>query len=70
MPAVLNAANEVAVQAFLDGKIGLSDIAAVNESVMNEHTASPVDRLETVLSADDEARRSAIMKVDNRAAAA
>jgi 1-deoxy-D-xylulose-5-phosphate reductoisomerase len=70
MPAVLNAANEVAVQAFLDGKIGLSDIAAVNESVMNEHTASPVDTLETVLAADGWARRSAILKVESQAAAA
>jgi 1-deoxy-D-xylulose-5-phosphate reductoisomerase len=70
MPAVLNAANEVAVQAFLDGKIGLSDIPAVNESVMNEHTASPVDTLETVLAADGWARRSAILKVESQAAAA
>ena len=35
MPAVLNAANEIAVQAFLDGKIRLSEIAEINKSVMN-----------------------------------
>lgn len=70
MPAALNAANETAVQAFLDGKIGLSDIAAVNESVMGEHTVSPADSLETVLAADAWARGRAIMKVEKQAASA
>ena len=70
MPAVLNAANEVSVRAFLDGKIGLLDIPSVNESVMDEHASIPVDKLETVLAADNWARRRAIMMVENRAAAA
>ena len=69
MPAVLNAANEVAVQAFLDGKIRLSDIAAVNESVMTEHESSPADSLETILAADGWARSRAIMKIERSAAA-
>ena len=70
MPTVLNAANEIAVQAFLDGRIGLGEIAAVNEAVMDEHSVTVVDTLETVLSTDDWARRRAIMRVENRAAAA
>ena len=37
MPAALNAANEIAVQAFLDGKIKLSEIAQINETVMQAH---------------------------------
>ena len=35
MPAVLNAANEIAVKAFLDGKTGLSDVPKIIENVMN-----------------------------------
>jgi 1-deoxy-D-xylulose-5-phosphate reductoisomerase len=39
-PCVLNAANEVSVGAFLDGKIGFGDIARVNESVLDRLGAS------------------------------
>jgi 1-deoxy-D-xylulose-5-phosphate reductoisomerase len=59
MPTVLNAANEVAVKAFLDGKIKLSDIARVNEQVMTGHDPRPVSDLETVLEADKSARAMA-----------
>ncbi len=69
MPATLNAANEIAVQAFLDGKIRLSDIARINEAVMNEHEASEVKNLETVLNADENARKKAIMKLEKTASA-
>jgi len=69
MPTVLNAANEVAVRAFLDGKIGLADIAAVNEFVMKEHSPSAADSLEAVLAADEWARSRAIMKIERSAAA-
>ncbi len=65
MPATLNAANEVAVQAFLDNKIRLSDIPKIIESVMNEHETQKVADLETVLSADKAARKQAIMKLEN-----
>ena len=57
MPAVLNAANEIAVQAFLDGKIGLSEIPQINRSVMNEHESQAAASLEIVLQADNWARR-------------
>lgn len=68
-PAALNAANEIAVQAFLDGKIALSDIAKVNESVMNEHENQAASTLENILAADDWARSRAIMKIERPASA-
>lgn len=68
-PTVLNAANEVAVQAFLDGKIGFSDIAQINDSVMSEHERSSVSTLENVLAADNWARSRAIMMLGKGAVA-
>lgn len=58
-PAVLNAANEVAVAAFLAGSIRLPAIAACVEHVLAEHRPRPADRLETVLEADAWAREEA-----------
>jgi 1-deoxy-D-xylulose-5-phosphate reductoisomerase len=55
-PAVLNAANEVAVAAFLERKIGFLDIAGIVESVMLRLAAPPVDDLAAVLALDAEAR--------------
>ncbi len=60
MPAALNAANEIAVQAFLDNKIRLSDIPRIIEAVMNEHTAQPASSLEIVLETDAFARARAV----------
>jgi 1-deoxy-D-xylulose-5-phosphate reductoisomerase len=60
MPAVLNAANETAVRAFLDGRIKLSEIAEINTSMMREHTSSAAADLETVLAVDAETRRKVI----------
>lgn len=59
MPAVLNAANEISVQAFLDGKIRLSDIPRINEAVMKAYQKQEVVSLEVVLAADSEARQKA-----------
>ena len=64
MPAALNAANEIAVEAFLDGKIRLSDIPKIIESVMSEHQTQPVTNLETVLQGDRQARREALEKME------
>jgi len=50
--AILNAANEIAVQAFLDGNIAFSDIANIIEYALSHVTAKAVDDLETVLTAD------------------
>ncbi len=69
MPAVLNAANEIAVKAFLDGKIRISEIAAVNETVMKAHGTAPADTLDAVLSADEWARSRAIITIEGSAAA-
>ncbi|CAN5458190.1 MAG: 1-deoxy-D-xylulose-5-phosphate reductoisomerase [Pyrinomonadaceae bacterium] len=69
MPAALNAANEVAVQAFLDGKIRLSEIPKVNSAVMNEHAAVSAASLEIVLEADAWARKRAIIKLAKSASA-
>jgi 1-deoxy-D-xylulose-5-phosphate reductoisomerase len=59
MPAVLNAANEIAVQAFLDDRIGLLEIAQVNAGVMQAHKVEPLVDLHDVLRADKWARAAA-----------
>ena len=59
MPATLNAANEIAVQAFLDGKIKLSEIARINVAVMDSHIPSLAADLEAILEADRSSRRAA-----------
>lgn len=64
LPATLNAANETAVSAFLDGSIRLSDIPKIIESVMNKHETQEASSLEIVLSADREAREQAKMVID------
>ncbi|MEA2507309.1 MAG: 1-deoxy-D-xylulose-5-phosphate reductoisomerase [Actinomycetota bacterium] len=58
-PAVLNAANEVAVHSFLDGGISFEDIPAVVEKVLEAHVAFGVDELDAVIEADGWARRRA-----------
>jgi 1-deoxy-D-xylulose-5-phosphate reductoisomerase len=58
-PAVFNAANEVAVAAFLDGRIPFGRIAPVIEVVLNAHVAVPADSLQAVHHADRWARRRA-----------
>jgi 1-deoxy-D-xylulose-5-phosphate reductoisomerase len=61
MPAVLNAANEVAVQAFLDGKCRFGAIAATVRSVMEqwEGRNTGLESIEQSIAADREARRLA-----------
>jgi 1-deoxy-D-xylulose-5-phosphate reductoisomerase len=58
-PAVLNAANEVAVERFLSGAIRFPDIAAVVERVLSQVPTEPVRALEQVLDADRRARTAA-----------
>lgn len=58
-PAVLNAANEVAVASFLAGQIRFSAIAALNRQVLDAHVPRPVTDLETLLEADRWARAQA-----------
>ncbi|MGV8072986.1 MAG: 1-deoxy-D-xylulose-5-phosphate reductoisomerase [Syntrophobacteraceae bacterium] len=64
MPAVLNAANEVAVSAFLEGRIGFLSIAQVIQSVMGRHEVSGAPDLESILSADSWARKEALQLTD------
>jgi 1-deoxy-D-xylulose-5-phosphate reductoisomerase len=59
MPAVLNAANEITVQAFLDDRIGLMEIAQVNAGVMQAHKVEPLNDLHDVLRVDKWARSAA-----------
>ena len=58
-PAVLNAANEVAVASFLSGQIAFTDIADINKQILTSHAAQPVKDLESVLEADGWARAQA-----------
>ena len=56
MPAVLNAANEIAVQAFLDELIPYKDIAELIRMVMHNHIPAKLNELQDVLDADQWAR--------------
>jgi 1-deoxy-D-xylulose-5-phosphate reductoisomerase len=54
---VLNAANEVAVGAFLAGRIGFLDISSIVERALESVASPPVTDMENVLAVDTEARR-------------
>jgi 1-deoxy-D-xylulose-5-phosphate reductoisomerase len=56
-PCVLNAADEVAVAAFLDGSIPFTGIPAVIEQLLEEMPARPVGHFDDLFAADAEARR-------------
>ena len=59
MPAAMNAANEVAVAAFLAGRLGFTGIDAVVETVMNEHEHNSVESFEQLEEVDATARARA-----------
>lgn len=58
-PAVLNAANEVAVAGFLDGRLGFTEIAEVVERTLGGFSHGPADDLASLLAVDAQARRLA-----------
>jgi 1-deoxy-D-xylulose-5-phosphate reductoisomerase len=58
-PAILNAANEVAVDAFLHHQIGFRDIPAMIESVLEQSSVSSVKSIENVIEVDQYARQLA-----------
>jgi 1-deoxy-D-xylulose-5-phosphate reductoisomerase len=58
-PTILNAANEVAVELFLDRRIGFLDIAALVERVLKRLGDQPLHALADVMAADSAARRAA-----------
>ena len=62
MPAILSAANEIAVEAFLARRIGFLDIARLVERIMQEVGEQSADALEAVLYWDQEARRLALLR--------
>ena len=63
-PAILNAANEVAVARFLAGRLPFSRIADLVEDVLNRVPATAVRELDDVLTADANARRSAELSLE------
>ncbi|MGR8931035.1 MAG: 1-deoxy-D-xylulose-5-phosphate reductoisomerase [Gammaproteobacteria bacterium] len=65
MPTVLNAANEVAVDAFLNERIKFTDIAVVIEKTMAQFRADSADTLEQILQADRHAREVANSVIGN-----
>ncbi len=67
LPAAMNAANEEAVQAFLEERISLTDIPRIIETVMNEHETQKVTALEVVLAADAAARAGARAVIEHLA---
>ncbi|HKK13134.1 MAG TPA: 1-deoxy-D-xylulose-5-phosphate reductoisomerase [Gammaproteobacteria bacterium] len=69
-PAVLNAANETAVQAFLDRRIGFRSIPQVIDATLQAAAIRPVDSLEGVLEADAQARAWAERRVGSVAGGA
>jgi 1-deoxy-D-xylulose-5-phosphate reductoisomerase len=64
-PAWLSAANEVAVDAFLNDRLGWNDIVPVVASVMDDYVDDPLSSLEAVMANDAEARRRASKLVPN-----
>lgn len=63
-PAILNAANEMAVAAFLDRRIAFTDIAAIVESVLHAYDAPAPLAISDVLEIDGEARRLAARSME------
>ncbi len=59
LPAVMNAANEIAVAAFLDRKVRFPEIWEIVEQVMNQHTPVAHADLDAILGADQWARAQA-----------
>jgi 1-deoxy-D-xylulose-5-phosphate reductoisomerase len=62
-PAVFNAANEVAVAAFLAGAVPFTGIADLIERALAAHEVGPADSLDTVIAADTQAREVAAAAV-------
>ncbi len=62
-PAVLNAANEVAVQAFLNKRIGFTDIVPLIRHALDTIPSTPVSSLDEVFDADTKAREITLNKI-------
>ncbi len=64
-PAVLNAANEIAVESFLTGGIGFLDIPAVIQATLDRHQSRPIGHIDEVLRADRWGRSNARRVIDS-----
>ncbi len=60
MPAVMNAANEIAVALFLQKRIGFTDIPAIIQRVMEQHSPTAIRTLEQITEVDRRARSDAL----------
>jgi 1-deoxy-D-xylulose-5-phosphate reductoisomerase len=67
-PAIMNAANEVAVAAFLARRIGFLDIVGTVEAVLDRLGAPPADDLDSIIAFDAAAREAADAMIPSRAA--
>ena len=67
-PCILNAANEIAVAAFIAGQVGLLDIDAIVAATLARMASGPVGSLGEVLAVDAAARAGAMAEVRRRAA--
>jgi 1-deoxy-D-xylulose-5-phosphate reductoisomerase len=56
MPTVLNAANEIAVDAFLNEQVRFTDIPVIIERCMEKFEVKPANTLDIILEADQHAR--------------
>jgi len=65
-PAVLNAADEVAVEAFLERRIAFSDIPKLIDATLEAHRVEPADSLQAIVSADKWAREFVVAAVGDR----
>lgn len=64
LPAVLNASNEIAVAAFLDGIIGFNRIPVIIKKVMDSHKLQPADNIGVILEADRRAREDTLKEIN------
>lgn len=66
MPAVLNAADEVAVEAFLSGRLKFKEIYRVIRRVMDTHISFSVSSIEDIMEADRWARKKALEEIERK----
>jgi 1-deoxy-D-xylulose-5-phosphate reductoisomerase len=64
-PAWISAANEVAVEAFLEGQIAWRDIAVVIAATLDRHDGAPATDVAAVIEADSQARRIALEELNS-----
>ena len=67
MPTVLNAANEIAVDEFLNERVKFTDIPVIIEQAMSNFSADAADSLEIILQADKQAREQAYKVIEDMA---